>query len=208
MLDLLSYPLPPPSRRLLGALVVSALVHALITLSAGPGLSPPASPSPLQVDFERPQAAAGELSLLQSGDHPGVSSELAFAPQKPVADKPVADVSGRPALALPLPLDRYYAGREVDVRADQVNEVALLYPQQAYAMRLAGRVVLRIFIGDSGVIDNILVVEAMPPGVFEDAALVAARALHFKPALKDGRPVKSIKNIEVVFNPYDSIHIP
>jgi protein TonB len=68
--------------------------------------------------------------------------------------------------------------------------------------------VLRIFINDQGTIDDVSVLESTPPGVFEEAALTATLALQFKPAIRNGRSVKSYKTIEVVFDPYESIHIP
>jgi hypothetical protein len=49
------------------------------------------------------------------------------------------------------------------------------------------------------------VLEATPPGVFEEAALTATQALQFRPARKYGRNVKSQKTIEVTFDPYESV---
>ena len=92
--------------------------------------------------------------------------------------------------------------------APQINEVQLIYPKQAYEMRIAGKVKLRIFINEHGSIDMTAILEATPPGVFEEAAFTATQALQFSPALKNGREVKSQKTIEVVFNPYERIAMP
>ena len=109
---------------------------------------------------------------------------------------------------LDFPFDRYFAAKELDVRASQINDVQLIYPKQAYEMRIAGKVKLRIFINEQGGIDMTSILEATPPGVFEEAAFAAAQALQFTPALKNGREVKSQKTIEVVFNPYERISMP
>jgi hypothetical protein len=47
------------------------------------------------------------------------------------------------------------------------------------------------------------VVSAEPEGEFEEAALAAARRLVYDPALRNGRPVKSEKFIEVTFDPQE-----
>ena len=104
--------------------------------------------------------------------------------------------------------EQYYTSREVDVRAEPLNDVQLVYPQLAYQKRMKGKVTLQIFINERGAIDQLLVVSAEPGGIFEEAALAATQALQFSAALKNGRMVKSQKFVEIVFDPYESIHIP
>jgi TonB family protein len=80
---------------------------------------------------------------------------------------------------------------------------------RAYQMRVRGKVTLRILINERGGVDDVTVVEAEPRGyLFENAALEAVRALQFSPAMRYGNRVKSQKNLEVVFNPYESINVP
>jgi TonB family protein len=102
----------------------------------------------------------------------------------------------------------YSDARQLDVRAEPLNDVPLVYPQRAYQWRMKGRVLLQLLINDLGRVDKISVLESEPSGVFEGAALEAAWATVFSPALKGGRPVRSKKTIEVNFDPYESIHIP
>lgn len=104
--------------------------------------------------------------------------------------------------------DRYYTAGELDLRAGQINDVELIYPKAAYEMRIRGRVVLELLIDDAGRIDAISVLESVPAGIFDKHALGAAAALKFSPAIKAGRPVKSRKKIEIVFDPYQSISVP
>ena len=104
--------------------------------------------------------------------------------------------------------EQYYTSREVDVRAEPLNDVQLVYPQLAYQRRTKGKVTLQIFINERGAIDQLRVVSAEPGGIFEEAALAATQALQFSAALKNGRKVKSQKFVEIVFDPYESIHIP
>jgi TonB family protein len=103
---------------------------------------------------------------------------------------------------------RYYTSREVDIRAEPMNDVQLVFPRLAYQNRTKGLVVLRILINERGAIDDLAVVESHPKGIFEEAALSATRTVKFSPAIRNGRTVKSQKTIEVAFDPYESIHIP
>lgn len=104
--------------------------------------------------------------------------------------------------------DRYYSAGDLDLRARQINDVELIYPKVAYEMRVRGRVLLELLIDDGGAIDAISVLESEPAGIFEQPAIGAAAALKFAPAIKAGRPVKSLKKIEIVFDPYQSINVP
>lgn len=99
---------------------------------------------------------------------------------------------------------RYYFSSEVDVRAEPLQMQPLIYPGQAYQMRLYGKVKLRVYINEQGTVDSADVVEATPPGVFEVAALQALLSSNFSPAEKNGRKVKNQKLIEINFDPYET----
>lgn len=96
---------------------------------------------------------------------------------------------------------RYFKSSEVDRRAEPIDISPLLYPETAYRRRLPGKVVVRIYVSETGNIDTIDVLEAVPPGVFEQAAVDALLATRFRPAELLGRPVKNVKTIEIGFDP-------
>lgn len=135
-------------------------------------------------------------------------TEIAAASQRN-ADHPIAP-SNNPALLPEIAVEekRYLLSSEVDVRAMPVNMPVLVYPEKAQLMRIDGLVKLKIFIGASGRIDAVDIVETRPPGVFEEAALNALLATSFTPARKNGRDVKSQKLIEIKFDPYETISQP
>ena len=54
-------------------------------------------------------------------------------------------------------------------------------------------------IDDLGRVQSAEVVEAIPPGMFEEAALAAFSKARFVPAIKDGRPVRLQAYIRVDF---------
>jgi len=205
--------LPRPQRRLAVGLGLSLLAHGLLVAGVRPMTADPILFRPLQVQLQAvarepdpallaTPAPAPDAVMAPAGSPPVEASEFP-KPARPVAGA-VAGRSTDPRL----PLDRYFTSNEVDVRAEPLNDPPLIYPDHAYRMRVRGKVVLRILIDERGNVDDVSVLESRPPQVFDGAALDAARALQFSPALRHGRAVKTQKTVEVVLDPYESIHIP
>jgi TonB family protein len=65
----------------------------------------------------------------------------------------------------------------------------------------SGTVVLRILINESGGVDNVAPVRAMPPNVFDRAAVAAFSSAKFRPGRFAGLPVKSQLVVEMEFTP-------
>lgn len=177
------------------ALLCSALLHVgLLELKIGKPDGGAKPPVVLDVRFDKFLApSVVEVTELQT-PLPAIHLK-----QKPVIP---------PAGAVPETLiekSRYYFSSEVDVRAEPLQMQALIYPEQAYQMRLYGKVKLRVYVNEEGNIDSVDVVEATPPGIFETAALKALLSGKFSPAEKDGRKVKNQKLIEINFDPYENI---
>jgi periplasmic protein TonB len=194
-------------------IAASIAIHLLLLMVGFGSTVRQTGPFPLTVEI-RALAVPEAITEITAPDKPPEPSAAPADNNAAVPDTlPEMAVRAPVAPAAPiefnLPIDnRYHTMREVDVPAEPINHVDLLYPKRAYAMRTKGKVVLRIFINEYGAIDEISLLEAVPPGVFEDAALTATQSLQFRPALKQGRNVKSQKTIEVVFDPYESINIP
>ena len=64
------------------------------------------------------------------------------------------------------------------------------YPRQALFDRTEGWVVVEFTIGTEGQVKNPRIVDAQPPGVFENAALQAVQRFRFKPRTMGGEPVE------------------
>lgn len=73
------------------------------------------------------------------------------------------------------------------------------YPESAARRFLAGKVVIRLFIDESGKVERVVTLSADPPGHFERPAEEAFRAARFSPGMKDGRAVKVQITLEVNF---------
>ena len=164
------------------ALAASICGHAAVLANAGFAsdamtVALLASGQPLRARLA-PQAAAESTAQ--------VAQQVAPAPAAPAG--------------LPVP-EIYYRGSEVDERAEAINDAEVEYPEGALTNRMLGKVTLRLRIDRLGQLRDASVLESQPPGVFDEVALKAAKSLRFKPALRGGVPVGSIKVIEVPFEP-------
>lgn len=199
----------PSNRALAAGFAVSLAAHLIVVANVRPVAAEIALPAALRVVI---RDAEGGRSAPPAGDAPSEAAADATRSLKPAAQpglprrEPGAVPEARPGPGLAL--ERYYTASEVDVRAQPVNEPPLVYPQEAYQFRVRGRVMLRVLINERGGVDGIAVLEAEPRGVFEEAALAAAQALEFTPAVKHGRKVKSQKRLEIAFDPYEKIAVP
>ena len=205
-------PLTISQRRLACGLALSLLAHLMLVYIVRPLTAEYAPRMPLQVEMQNlaPEPDA-PLSVPAPPDAAADSSPATPAVES-ARPEPVRPAQGAVPDLQPdprLPLDRYYASSDVDVRAEPLNDPDLIYPARAYQMRVGGKVKLRILINERGGVDDVTVLEVEPRGhKFEVAALEATRALKFSPAKRYGIQVKSQKTLEIVLNPYDSISVP
>lgn len=83
------------------------------------------------------------------------------------------------------------------------------YPAAAVAEGIGGRVVLLIDVDETGRPTGLLVETSEPAGVFDQAAIDAARGWLFQPAMEAGKPVPSRVRVPVDFAPDEpSVEIP
>jgi TonB family protein len=188
---------PATMRRLVLALAASACGHAAVLANA------PLSPDSRSLSLIGSSAnlhvriAPAPPSLADAAPPPVRDAAQAVAPTQAGA---VDGAEQAPAAGLPAP-EIYYRGKELDERAEPMNTVNVAYPEFALSLRMPGKVTLRLAIDHRGELREASVVDADPPEIFNAAALQAVRALKFRPAMRQGRPVGSIKVIEVPFEP-------
>ncbi len=63
----------------------------------------------------------------------------------------------------------------------------------------SGRVLVHLYIGADGRVEEVVIADAQPPGVFEQAAAKAFAAAKFTPGKVRGESVKAYLAIEVLF---------
>lgn len=108
--------------------------------------------------------------------------------------------SNAPTVDIPLLEDpTYYAARQLDVRPAPLFPIEVKYPEAAAIANVSGEIVLLIMLDESGIVKDISVVRATPPGFFEDAAIDAFRKGLFSPAQIKGRAVKSRYVVRIGF---------
>lgn len=80
-----------------------------------------------------------------------------------------------------------------------VSQSAPTYPPDAARRRIEGTVQLRLIVGTDGSVQSARVVDSIPAGVFDKAALDAVRKWKFSPATVDGSPVVADTNKSIDF---------
>jgi protein TonB len=80
-----------------------------------------------------------------------------------------------------------------------------VYPSQAEEQGVPGRVVIRLHLESDGSVSKTEVVSVIPGGVFGElfrkSTLDAIKGLRFRPAQRNGQPVRAVVEIPVVFEP-------
>jgi TonB family protein len=76
-----------------------------------------------------------------------------------------------------------------------------MYTESARQARVTGKVVLLAVLGSDGTVRHILVLVGLPNGLTE-AAINAARAIRFYPAILDGRRVSMFVQLSYPFDLY------
>jgi protein TonB len=121
----------------------------------------------------------------------------------PDASDATPSESGSSGSIVPVPQiedPEYYPARLLDVLPKPLDDIALRFPESAAARDLSGTVTLLLLIDELGVVVDISVISAEPPGYFEEAAIESFRNVLFRPAQRNGRAVKSRLPVEVTFD--------
>jgi TonB family protein len=102
----------------------------------------------------------------------------------------------------------YYAARQLDVYPALSSPLDLRSTAKASAAGIVGRALLLLLIDNAGVVDDVAVVEAEPPGSFEEELRRTFALVRFTPALKDGRAVRSRVLVHVNYGVDDESRRP
>ena len=129
----------------------------------------------------------------------------------PAAPAAVSAPSVAPAPVSPATLTSsvdltYYNARDLDIQPRALQVIRPDYPGAADRQKLSGKVRLQLKLETDGRVTDIDVVSATPPGLFEDSAIKAFRDARFAPAQKNGRPVRALVVIEVVYDWAGQLH--
>lgn len=163
-------PIPPP-------------IHATEPRAAS-SLVTQVAQQPLTIPEPVPDFDAEELTLIFTAN-PGVAPTNDLPSLTDGGDLPVASAGD----AIPLP-NEYVAVEEMPqlINAAEVQRATIdLYPEVAKSAGVEGTVDLRVYIGKTGDVENVIVVDGPP--MLRDAATQAVKQAKFKPALQQHHPV-------------------
>ena len=175
-----------------------------------PAIEAPAeAPAPAAV-VEQPVLTVAEAAVsLPSADSdnpvvlpPTEATEETTPPEPPMA-LPEAPLPDMPTLGLvEMPDLRFYPAGEVDQVAQPATPLALNYPLTLGRSQTDGMVVFLLRIDAEGLVVDMEILFSDPPGVFDRAATGPFVYARYAPAMKNGKPVRSEKRIEVMFGDY------
>jgi periplasmic protein TonB len=199
--------------RLPSWIMLSVLTHLLVLSTGRSGTALITAPHrhPLMTVNIRYITPETPAPVTISGSQPEIESlgAVVALTQQTLLEETKSKASASSTVAeRPFPFDTYFSIGDLDVKSEPLNEVLLRYPWVEYQQRLGGVVRFTLYINAHGGLDKIELIDATPPGHFEDAAWDAVKKLQFAPARKNGRPVKSQKTIDVVFDPNEDFTKP
>lgn len=214
--------LPPTRSRMLWALAASALLHAWVAEHIPAGaprarslvLLPTLQARLAESDDPSDPLTGRPREITESATEPTVSFSAVERshshdrrPARPsphlspplLTDAATAQEQGSLA---PAPLDPvYYSARELDVYPTPLEPLRFEYPAQLARTPIAGNVLVKVMVGESGAVDGVAVVAAEPAGVFEEHTRAALTSARFYPGRRAGRTVRSQITLSVEYDP-------
>ena len=190
----------------MSCLLVSALLHGLVLSVLAPVRVPARKhvADVLQVRFQSEKLnLALQTSVLQDFQ---LNTQANIDPRRTldlipdIESVPENVVEQGPAPLIPVPIEHYYKSTELDVQPVPNEVVQPEYPEQAFSGKQEGWVRLLLLIDEYGQIRSIEVVESTPPGMFDQAAIMAFRKKEFKPGQRSGGAVKSRLLLRIDFS--------
>ena len=167
-----------------------ALQARLMMRAVAPGTG--TATTPAEGKSAAPTTAAPPVVPVVPTKHPQGLSSVAATPVAPPAVAPDTRQNLAPAPA-------YQGAKGLDPPPRPLQDIDPVYPEAAGLQE--GVVVLRLLISSSGEVDEVAVVRATPPGLFDESALQAFRKARFSPGYFLGIPVRSQIFIEVGYTP-------
>jgi protein TonB len=171
--------------------------HVVVRHLAAP-IPPPEAPPPSQ---EPPKAAdtppvfGVSLDSTVSGDGPGmavpIGNTLMTKPKKAAAPGALAEAKGDPD-RLPAPVPEVFIAEQ----PRKLNDVQAPYPPEMLRMGIEGKVVLKLYVDETGVVRRATVIEKAGHG-FDELAREAVKKIKFSPGrTSDGKAVPT----NIVYN--------
>jgi hypothetical protein len=195
-------------KRFYAALAASCLLHAAFVLMPYYGASTPVFPLAARGPQKPGPARAFDVRLRQ-GNAPATVPAPARPPAEPAAansrGRPMANEEARPAPDrsrgsdfLPIPAPTYYTTDQLTKPPHPSAAPELDVPKRI-ARSVTGKVVLKLWIDELGDVNPVEVESSNLPAAVSEMAAAAFAKLRFIPGEIDGRRVRTLMRIEVVY---------
>ena len=192
-------PVPSPVK---AAVAKKPTDHAPTTPSsttAAPRKAAAPAPAPADVPPTDTQPATAEPTVTTHNEAP--SPQESPAPARVDTNAGVETVPDPSASA---PASTIAPGTLIPIDEADTLPVALshrppIYSLQARQLKVSGTVIMNVLVNDRGNVDQVVLVSGVPGGDVNDAAMRAARSWTYRPATKNGVPVKVWKSEQIVF---------
>ena len=99
------------------------------------------------------------------------------------------------------PVEADPGGYSSDGEYEPIFTVAPIYPRRALQLELEGWVIVEFEVTETGNVENVVVIDAEPKGVFDSAARKAAEKFRFRPQVVNEKPIR-VTGVQyrIVFN--------
>ena len=193
--------------RLLAALALSCLLHGALVFLPFLGASSTETRFTLRLKQSTPQVINATLAL--AGEHNFFNANVpagsegvtdpTVADRSAVEDQPPPQHRAEGADLLPLPAPAYYTTDQLTKRPQPLAAAELDAP----AIRpivASGKIVLKLWINEFGVVTDVNVEKTELPEAFSRTAVAAFKDLRFVPGERNGQPVRTLMRIEVNYD--------
>lgn len=118
----------------------------------------------------------------------------------PVAAAPAPAPTPAAAPAAPAPAAASASSRTAPVALKRIKTVTPIFPDAAKKTNTSGWVQVAFIVTTKGAVDDIVVTDASPKGVFDGAAIDAVSQWRFEPPMRDGKAVSQATTIRLRFD--------
>jgi protein TonB len=213
---------PPPGTRMTSAAAAGGVIEASLRRAAPDPAPSPSLPTPLASQTPTPGMPLIAIMVMPTTSPtlpvPSAAPVSASAPPPATSSSGTAPVDSPNqsaetsaetnaaagdgndnSFAIPLLPPLGATARELPRRPSLLAPVSFSYPRDVRLQ--GGRVRVRILLDDKGRVEDMRVVNAVPPGVFDRTALSVLRSARYAPGFAGPTPLRSYLFMEVTFGP-------
>ncbi|MFZ1985130.1 MAG: TonB family protein [Desulfatitalea sp.] len=139
---------------------------------------------------DKPPPASRPQSALSEMPRPRLSVPFEINPRLPAGPGTLAMPAFDSGLSQPLGTPGLFSVGELDQPLITLVRMPPVYPLAAKRKGTEGWVNVRFVVNEQGKVEKVSIVEAQPPGIFDDSVLRCVNGWRFQPGTMQGRPVR------------------